>query len=135
MLGKMREIFTLKRKINSIRLLFLILKSLVCLTGISLNHFSSSVHGYVGFNPCFSGRITSGSWIRLMICISEPHCGQVKGRLPDLLDKLPPGPGRCPRRLVIRYVQYGEILAVLFSGHPVPRSQHPLLAPPPFCSV
>ena len=24
-------------------------------------------------------RITSGSWIRLMIRISEPHCGQVRG--------------------------------------------------------
>ncbi len=55
--------------------------------------------------------------------------------LPNLFDKLSPGLGWCPRRLVIRYVQYGEIHAVLFSGWFISRSQHSLLTPLPFCPV
>lgn len=51
--------------------------------------------------------------------------------LPDLFDKLPSGSGWYPPRLVIRYVQYGEIHAVLFSRQPVFRSRHPFLAPLP----
>ena len=39
------------------------------------------------------------------------------------------------RRIVIRYVQYSEIHAVLFFGRIVPWSQHLHLAPLPFCSV
>ena len=39
------------------------------------------------------------------------------------------------RRIVIRYVQYGEIPAVIFSGWLISRSQHSLFAPPSFCPV
>jgi len=55
--------------------------------------------------------------------------------LPNLFDKLPPGLVLCLRRLVIRYVQYGEISAILFFGWFISRSQHSLLTPLPFCPV
>ena len=49
--------------------------------------------------------------------------------LPNLFDKLPPCLGWHMRRIVIRYVQYGEIHAVLFSGRLISRPQRPLLPP------
>jgi|GEM_PF-3546337 hypothetical protein len=79
--------------------------------------------------------MTSGSWMRLMIFISQPHRGQLRGSTSQIpafagtsfLYELPPGLGRYPPRLVLGHIEHCRLGMALGGRRLITKSEDPSL--------